>query len=289
MKTIALILLINFGLFAQKKSDWIPLFNGKDISGWDIKIAGHALNDNYKNTFVFEDGMMRIKYNEYKNFDDKYGHMYYKTPYSHYILNYQYRFTGNQTPGGATWNVRNSGVMFHSQSAASNSFEQDFPVSLEMQLLGGLGNGPRHTGNLCTPGTIVHMKGNLRQEHCIDSESKTYDGDRWVSAQLIVLGDSVVHQIIEGDTVLTYEKTQIGEGKAVFADWIKNGFNEKDANYWISQFGMPLKEGYIALQAESHAIDFKDVELLNLSGCKNPKAKNYKSYYVNADNSKCLY
>jgi len=284
--TYFLILITTAFAIAQKKADkqeWKPLFNGKDLSGWDIKIAGHQLNDNYKNTFRYEDGMMRIVYDEYQNFDNKYGHMYYQEPYSHYILRFEYRFTRNQTPGGATWNVRNSGIMYHSQSAQSLTLNQDFPVSLEFQTLGGLGTGERHTGNLCTPGTIVHTNGQLNHNHCLDSNSKTYNGDGWVKAEIIVLGDSIIKHIIEGDTVFTYTKPQIGE-----ASWAQ-GKEDAYTKEWKSKNGMALKEGYIALQAESHPIDFRNVEILNLKGCTDPKAKGYKSYYVVSDNKPCQY
>jgi Domain of Unknown Function (DUF1080) len=293
MKTLLAYLFSISLLVAQKKSDnpdWQRLFNGKDLTGWDIKIAGQAVNDNYKNTFRVQDGMIRVMYDEYQTFDDKYGHLYYKTPYSYYILKYQYRFQGNQTKGGAVWNVRNSGVMFHSQSAQSLSFNQGFPVSLEMQLLGGLGKGPRHTGNLCTPGTQVSMQGGLRMEHCIDSNSKTYDGDQWINAELIVFGDSIAHQIIEGDTVLTFEKLQIGGGFVGSGmNWKQGGISDEDAQVWIKKDGTPLSEGYIALQAESHPIDFRNIELLNLVGCTDPKALNYRPYYQKSDNKSCKY
>lgn len=282
---------VNFSIFAQKKSDskdWVSIFNGKDLTGWTIKIADRPINDNYKNTFQVENGMMRIKYDQYENFDEKYGHIYYKKPYSYYMLRFEYRFQGKQTPGGAVWNDRNSGVMVHSQSAESLTFEQTFPVSLEMQLLGGLGKGERHTGNLCSPGTKVVIKDRLRLDHCIDSDSKTYDGDQWVKAAIIVLGDSIVHQIIEGDTVLTYEKTQIGGGfVSEEENWTFSKI--KDPSDWKKKDGMPLKEGYIAMQAESHPIDFKNIEILELVGCTNPKALNYKSYFVKSDNSKCKF
>lgn len=237
---------------------WEPLFNGKDLSGWDIKISGHALNDNYKNTFRVEDGMIRIAYDEYQRFDDKYGHMYYRKPYSHYKLRFEYRFTGNQTPGGANWNVRNSGIMYHSQPANSLTMKQEFPVSLEVQLLGGLGKGSRTTGNLCTPGTIVHVDGKLNPNHCINSRSQTYEGDQWVGAEIVVLGDSVIHHLIEGDTVFTFQKPRIGE-----VYWAQG---KKDAYYddWLAKNGLALKEGYIALQAESHPIDFRNIRLLDL-------------------------
>lgn len=282
--------------FAQSKPgqrNWEQLFNGKDLSGWDIKIAGHPVNDNYLDTYRVENGMIRISYDKYKNFDKKFGHMYFNKPYSHYILRFTYRFVGEQTPGGAAWNVRNSGVMVHSQSAKSNSLNQDFPISLEVQMLGGLGKvevagNPRHTANLCTPGTQVYMNGKLNPAHCIDSKSKTYDGDQWVTIEAVVLGDSVIHHIIEGDTVLTYQRPEVGGGfVSKDYDWKSAGIDNGD--YWMTRQNTPLGSGYIALQAESHPIDFRSVELLNLVGCTNPKALNYKSYFVKSDKTQCKF
>ncbi|MEM9888158.1 MAG: DUF1080 domain-containing protein [Bacteroidota bacterium] len=272
--------------------EWKSLFNGKDLEGWDIKMAGFEINENYKETFVVEDSMIRIKYNEYESFDDAFGHLYYETPYSYYKLAFDYRFLGEQTPGGASWNVRNSGVMLHSQSALSNEIGQGFPVSVELQLLGGLGEGERTTGNACTPGTAVVMGDSINYEHCISSNSKTYHGDQWVHAEAIVLGGEAMHFLIEGDTVLSFERPQIGggfiskeyEGK----DWDNFKIME-DKAAWIARAGEVLTEGYIALQAESHPIDFKNIELLDLSGCMDEKAKNYKSYFIKAVPSKCRY
>lgn len=279
-----------FAQTAANREEWTSIFNGKDLSGWDIKIAGRPLNDNYQNTFRVENGMLRIMYDQYKTFDGKYGHIYYHQPYSYYRVRFSYRFLGNQTAGGDSWNVRNSGIMLHSQSAKSLSIDQTFPVSLEMQLLGGLSKGERHTGNLCTPGTQVSMQGKLRPEHCTDSDSKTYDGDRWVTAEAIVLGDSIVHHVIEGDTILTYERPQVGGGfVSRDHDWSTGRFSAEAAQYWNGRADTALGEGYLALQAESHAIDFRRVEVLNLKGCTDPKALNYKSYYVRSDNTQCQY
>ncbi|WP_044175291.1 3-keto-disaccharide hydrolase [Flectobacillus major] len=278
-------------VLAQRKpqtADWKSLFNGKDLSGWDIKIAGQPLNDNYKNTFVVENGILRIKYDEYQNFDGKFGHLYYKKPYSYYKLRFQYRFVGKQTPGGAVWNERNSGVMLHSQSAQSLSFGQDFPVSLELQLLGGLNKGERHTGNLCTPGTQVYQKGGLLLDHCNDSNSKTYHGDQWVQAEAIVLGDSIIHHVIEGDTVLTYEHPEIGGG-FVSKDYDFKAAHIDNGDEWLKKDKTPLKSGYIALQAESHPIDFRNIEILDLEGCMNPKALNYRPYFIKNNPEKCIF
>ncbi len=243
--------------------DWQPLFNGKDLTGWDVKFSGKALNENFRGTFEWEDDMLRIKYDAYETFDDAYGHLYYSTPYSHYKLRFDYRFTGEQTPGGASWNVRNSGVMLHSQSAASNSYDQDFPVSLELQLLGGLSDGnPRTTGNLCTPGTAVMMGDTMEYRHCITSSSKTYDGDGWVHAEAVVMGGQGMHFLIEGDTVLTFQRPQIA-GKNDAAHMTQWGMTEDTAAY-IERDREPITSGYIALQAESHPIDFRNVEILML-------------------------
>ena len=290
--SISLILIFCISCKEKDKSNpnieenWLSLFNGKDLDGWDIKFSGHEINDNYNNTFQVEDGMIRVVYDEYEKFDDKYGHMYYEKPFSYYKIRFDYRFLGEQTPGGESWNVRNSGIMLHSQSAKSNDLHQDFPVSIEIQLLGGLGKGPRTTGNLCTPGTQVVFNDKLDFTHCISSNSKTYDGDRWVHVEAIVLGDQSITHIVEKDTVLVYEKPQITTSY-LDDDWDRYGVTSKD--YWKNISGKLLSEGYIAIQAESHAIDFKNIELLNLCGCMDKKAKNYKSYFIKEDNSLCKY
>lgn len=249
---------------AEATDEWISLFNGKDLEGWDIKIAHSPLNENYRNTFRVEDGMLRVTYVDYDKFDRRFGHIYYEKPYSHYIMEFDYRFQGEMMPDAPSYVIMNSGVMIHSQSAASNEIGQEFPVSLEMQLLAGLSDGkPRPTGNICTPGTLVHMDGELRPEHCINSTSKTYDGEQWVSARIEVYGDSLVRHIVEGDTVLVYEDPLIGGGY-VGGDMNWESANITKPEVWLEKDNTPLGTGYIALQAEGQGIDFKNIRLLNL-------------------------
>lgn len=302
MKTKILLILFVFGIFScqsEKKApiktvnneEWISLFNGKDLSNWTIKFTGEDLNENYKETFIVEDSMIRIKYDNYENFNNKFAHIYYNNPFSYYKLKFDYRFTGKQTEGGSHWNVRNSGVMLHSQSAKSNAYNQNFPVSVELQLLGGLDdNKERTTGNVCTPGTAVVMGDTINYNHCIKSNSKTYFGDQWVHVEAIVLGGESMTFIIEQDTVLKFNLPQIGatEPNAYYKgeNWTNWGMNPED---WKNKAGEILTEGYISLQAESHPIDFKNLELLDLCGCTDPKAKNYKSYYVKDKPESCIY
>lgn len=191
----------------QDKEEWISLFNGVDLTGWTIKMSGFPLNKNYKETFVVEDSMIRIKYDNYETFEEAYGHMYYEKPFSWYKIRFDYRFVGEQTPGGATWNVRNSGIMLHSQSAESNEFDQNFPVSVELQLLGGLNEGERTTANVCTPGTAVMMGDTVNFHHCINSSSQTYHGDQWVHVESVVKGGESMDFIVEGGYRFVFSAT----------------------------------------------------------------------------------
>ena len=257
--------------------EWIQLFNGVDLTGWTPKIRGHALGVNYADTYRVIDGNMSVRYDGYTDFAQQYGHIYYEEPFSHYLIGVEYRFVGEQAPGGEGWARRNSGIMVHSQPPETMLENQDFPISIEVQLLGGLGEGRRTTSNLCTPGTHVVYEGQLDTRHCINSNSETYHGEQWVRAEVLVLGDSIIKHIVNGDTVMSYTRPQIGGGNA----------NPTDPAVKID--GQPLTQGYITLQSESHPIDFRKVELLNLSGCTDPQAANYKSYFLHSDLLQCRY
>jgi Domain of Unknown Function (DUF1080) len=257
--------------------DWVQLFNGKDLDGWTPKITGYAVGENFANTFRVEGGVLKVAYDGYDRFANRFGHLFYRQSFSHYVLAIEYRFVGAQAPEGPDWAFRNSGVMIHGQTVASMQKDQDFPISIEVQFLGGRGTGERSTANLCTPGTNVVMNGALVTDHCINSKSKTIHGDEWVRVEVEVHGDGLVQHRVNGDVVLSYEKPQVGGGAVS---------NHDPA---AKPDGKLLSEGTISLQSESHPIEFRKVELLNLVGCMDPKAKNYKSYFEKADPGACRY
>lgn len=259
------------------QEDWITLFNGIDLDGWTVKIRGHEAGDNFGDTFRVVDSTLQVGYEAYDTFDQRYGHIFYDQPFSYYRIALEYRFFGEQAPGGEGWALRNSGIMVHGQSVASMGLEQDFPISIEIQLLGGSGTGERSTANLCTPGTHVVMNHELTTAHCISSTSATYHGDQWVKAEVLVLGDSLISHIVEGDTVLTYSQPQIGGG-------VVGGFDPS-----IKEDGKLLHTGTISLQSESHPVAFRTIRLLNLEGCTDPKATNYKRYFEKSNPAACRY
>lgn len=259
------------------EEEWIQLFNGQNLDHWSIKIRGQQLGKNYKNTFLVEDSLLKVRYNEYDSFQNEFGHLFHDREFSHYRLRVTYRFVGDQVAGGPGWAFRNNGLMLHAQSAESMGLDQDFPLSLEMQLLGGNGTTPRATANLCTPGTHVNMADTLFTPHCISSSSETFHGDQWVEVEALVLGDSILQHIVGGQPVLTYTRPVIGGGNVSGLTPEKTTLNG------------PVSKGHIAIQAESHPTDFKKIEVLNLCGCMDKKATNYKSYYLKADNEQCRY
>ena len=262
---------------AQTGEDWIQLFNGKNLDGWTPKIRGHELGDNFGNTFRVVNGAIQTGYEAYGEFNERFGHIFYKDPFSYYRLAVEYRFVGEQSEGGPGWAIRNSGLMLHSPTPETMGKDQNFPISIEVQLLGGLAEGERTTANLCTPGTHVVRDGKLLTRHCTNSTSETYRGEQWVRTEILVLGSSVFRHYVEGDLVLEYEMPQYG-GRNV------EGHDPKD-----QPDGELMSRGYISLQSESHPVEFRKVELLNLAGCMDPKAKNYKDYFVKSEPTSCNY
>ena len=232
--------------------EWMKLFNGKDLVGWTPKIRGYAVGENFGETFRVVDGLLTVSYDQYEGpFNGRFGHLFHDMEFADYRLRVEYRFIGDQVEGGPGWAFRNSGLMLHGQPAASMQKNQDFPASIEVQLLGGRAKGERSTLNLCTPGTNVVRDGKLWRNHCWNSQSETYRGDVWVTAEVEVRGDTIRH-LMDGHTVMTYDDPQLdprdGDAKRLLAD----GRGEQ------------LRRGTISLQSESHPVQFRKVELLPL-------------------------
>jgi 3-keto-disaccharide hydrolase len=254
---------------------WRQIFDGRDLAGWKVKLTHRELGEDPLHTVSARDGVMKVSYDEYDRFDGDFGHIFFEEPFSYYVLRLEYRFLGEQTTGGPDWGLRNSGVMFHAQSPESMGREQDFPVCVEAQLLGGTGEGERPTGNVCTPGTNVVMDGRLVTDHCVQSTSATYDGDQWVSFELVVLGSGRIEHRVNGNLVLAYEQPQYGGGNVA-------NFDES-----VKRDGELIEKGYIALQAESHPVEFRNVRILDLVGCMERQSPSYRPWFVASDPERC--
>lgn len=253
-----LILIMFVAVSCKNKNDegWIKLFNGKDLNDWVVKFKGQPLGVNYKNTFRVENEILKVSYDNWDSFNGEFGHIFYKGVFSHYKLRVEYRFVGEQVKGGPSWAYRNNGLMIHGQSPESMGLDQDFPVSIEVQLLGGDGKTERPTMNLCTPGTNVEMDGKLIEQHCTNSKSKTYHGDQWVSVEVEVDGGKVIRHFVDGVEVMSYEKPQLDPRDPSYDKLLPPDKNKI------------LCKGTISLQAESGPTEFRKIELLDLGdGC----------------------
>lgn len=221
--------------------EWTILFDGTSMDGWTPKIRGFAFGEDPYNTFRLQDGLLKVRYDHYSSFDETFGHLFHETPRSSYYLEMEYRFVGEQISDGPGWAWRNSGIMFHSQDPETMQDDQDFPDSIELQLLGTVdGEEPRANANLCSPGTHVMFETELETYHCIDSDSRSYIEDEWVTVGVLVHENRWVDHRLEGESVLSYHSPQLDDGT-------------------------PLTRGYIALQSESHPLDIRHVRIRSLT------------------------
>ena len=264
---------------AQTPADtaWINLI--QNFSDWDLKLRYQNLNVNWNNTFQMVGGVLTVDYSNYVDFtNEPFGHACYKVrPFSYYYLRAEYQVWGNQVPLGPGWALQNNGFMLHSQSMASMGLNQDFPMSLEAQLLGP-GNGSS-TMNLCTPGSAFYTTatgGTVNLNHCINatSQPRAAVNTGWQPVSALVLADSVVRHYVNNVLVLTYYRTVQYQGNV-------------SGNTITITNNAPLNQGYITIQAESHPYRFRRIDVVNLMGCMTVGNANYKSYLIKHDPNAC--
>ena len=231
----------------QKDGKWISIFNGKNLDGWTPKVTGYQSGENPLNGFRVEDGILKVDYSKFAAFNGRFGHLFYKDKLSSFILHVEYRFVGELLPDAPSYCIRNSGVMVCSQSPESMDVTENWPVSIEVQLLGCTDKIKQTTGNICTPGTTISVKGSPTNEHCINANSKYYNNDEWVNLDIEVRSGKEIINIVNGDTVLVTSEPRIG-GMLL------------PENYPVPE-GTLLEDGYIALQAEGQPIDFRNIKL----------------------------
>ena len=230
---------------AAPVGEWLSLFDGQSLTGWTPKIAGYQAGENFGNTFRVEDGVIRVAYDAYgDDFADRFGNLIYETPYEHYRLRLEYRFTGEAVPGGPDWGVRNSGILYHMQPIPTIPLDQGFPVSLEAQFLAEGAHGPT-TGNMCSIETYVVVDGEDRHEHCLGGPVPARPMGEWVRFELIAAPDGTFRHLIDGEEAYAFEDA--------FYD---------EAHPWAE--GLRVEGGHFALQSEGQPVEFRNVALMVL-------------------------
>lgn len=234
----------------KKTNKWVSLFNGNNLDGWTMKIAGHKIGENFGNTFRVKDSILSIRYDEYgDNFNNRFGALYFDKKLTNYRLKLEYRFVGETAPGAPEWGYRDSGVQFHCQPPTTVKLDQQFPVCLEYNLHGGNGTDERPIGEICANGTFVEVNGKKNESYCTPATiKKTFHGDQWVTLELDVKDGKITHYA-NGEEILTYKNPTFNPEHELGKEFIVDG-------------DTTVKDGYISLQSNSHPIDFRKIELI---------------------------
>jgi len=236
----------------DKKKDthkWVSLFNGKNLDGWQMKITGYKLGENFGNTFRVEDGILSVRYNQYDSFRNRFGALYFNKKFSNYRLKLEYRFVGETTAGAPAWGFRDGGIQYHCQPPSTLGLNQNFPVCLEYNLHGGNGKDERPVGEICASGTFVEIDGKRNASYCTPATVKrTFHGDQWVTAEIDIHDRTITH-FVNGEQILQFKNPRYDTAHALGKIFIVNG---NDA----------VKEGYISLQSNSHPMDFRKIEIM---------------------------
>ncbi len=240
----------------QDGEHWRSLFDGKTLAGWTPKIRGFPLGENYRDTFRVKDGAIVVSYDKYDQFGERFGHLFYQTPFKAYRLRFEYRFSTTHPADTPAWAIANSGVMIYGQDPKTMAVDDSFPVSVEAQILGPAPGQERFNGNMCSPGTNVVMNGKLETTHCINSKYPADPNGQWILFEVEVSREGVVTQKVNGVTAIAYSDVQLDpEGKMA---------NSKPL---IEAAGGTLKldGGTISLQSEGNPIEFRKIEILELN------------------------
>ncbi|MCF7848058.1 MAG: DUF1080 domain-containing protein [Kiritimatiellales bacterium] len=235
MKTRILTLLaaVLLGGTALAEENWISLFNGKNLDGWIPKVVGAKAGENPGNIFRVQDGLLTVSYDAFDKFEGRFGHLHTAKAYKNYRFRCEYRFIGEQSPGGPGWAFANNGIMLHCPHPSKMEIDQSFPNSAEFQLLGV----KRTTGSLFTPGCKVTYEGKDMGK-AIKSKLPALPLGEWVVAEAVVKDGKIQHWI-NGQLVMEYTNPRYDDGT-------------------------PMVEGHISLQAESHPTQFRYIEILIL-------------------------
>jgi len=249
---------------AERDAGWTELFNGRDLAGWTPKIRGSAAGVNAGETFFVKDGLLCCGYDNAfyaDGFNERFGHLFYNGSFTNYVLRATYRMVGDQLKGGPDWAARNNGLMLHGQTPETMAVDQDFPVSIEFQLLSGLADGKaRPTANLCTPGTNVERDGKLYEPHVLNSVSATHRADEWTTIEAEVRGgEEMIFRVWENGAfreVLRFQRPQY-DPKAVcvlpataVAPLVRANGGD-----------LVLRGGTISIQSESAPTQFRSIRI----------------------------
>lgn len=144
-----LFLLNSILLYSQekKKSDFLPLFNGKNLDGWYLKIKSgdnelakevFTVDTINKNIHIYKDFPDKYEFNTGKN--DTHGMMYTDTTFSKFVLKFEYKW-GKARINNFNKHQYDAGVFYHISDT------NIWPKGIEYQIRYNHFERQNHTGD----------------------------------------------------------------------------------------------------------------------------------------------
>jgi hypothetical protein len=197
-----------------------PLFNGKDLSGWEADVPARDTDKNAPASFVVRDGLL-------VSLGKPEGHLLTTTAYRDYRLEVEYRFPGK---GG------NCGVLVH--ASRPRALYKMFPQSVEVQMNSG------------DAGDFWCIQENIEVPD-METRRPRKPGEKWGGAE----GDArrILNLTDGSEKPLGQWNTMVIEARQrTLTVWV-NGVKVNDG------FGSTADHGKIAIQAEGTEVEFRRV------------------------------
>lgn len=200
----------------------MPLFNGKDLSGWEADVPARDTNPNAPPSFVVRNGML-------VSMGKPEGHLLTTQPYKNYRLDVEYRFPGK---GG------NCGVLVH--ASRPRALYKMFPASIEVQMMSG------NAGDFWVIQEDIEVPD-------MEKRRPRAEGEKWGGAE----GDArrILNLTDDSEKPLGEWNTMVIEARErTITVWVNGDLVNRGVNATVDQ-------GRIALQAEGTEVEFRKVEI----------------------------
>ena len=241
-----------------QNEDWLPLFNGKDLSGWHVVLTPDKKGIDPAKVFQVHDGVIHVYQEVPQGVAVPVGYIASDDSYSWFHLKLEYRWGGKRF-APRVHRPRDAGALYHATSE-----EKVWPRCIECQIQeGDVGdcytvNGVQiestfdpkllkkdlHQYLPASEGGVMEIWGGPKIVRTV--KSSTHENDGWNTVEVIVRGDEEAIHIVNGHEVFHAKKLQQLDA---------------DQTSWS-----PLTSGHILLQGEFSEVLYRNVQIMPLEG-----------------------
>lgn len=125
------VFVLNFpevGNSAENGSNWITLFNGKNLDGWSIQLRDQDKNEDPNHLVQVDHGVLHFYKDAQAGSEQPFGYLATAKEYSSYRLRLEYKW-GEKKFAPRTGSVRDSGLLYHVTAT-----DKVWPDSVEYQI-----------------------------------------------------------------------------------------------------------------------------------------------------------